>query len=296
MQQPISFTPFVSFKTTVPFTVGVAALVLLFSAFAARAQDYVLDGYFSMAGGPTVPYQLAFREYNGQIKGYSLSWFTAGAKPLKAKIAGTLDRSHQQLWFRESPLGTETGEPGASMCYAVCSLSYKRKGGSYVATGVFTASEPDGTPCAGGSVRLTHPAAHDSVLGNYALPPVAPTPHEPVTINVGLISAGSDKEIGWKDDSCFLFVWQYQAGDTDAVTLTVNGKELVNNYTLTANRRKFTVPLSTTTTDICITPTNQGSHPPNRARLMLAGSSTQYLFTAYNEKGRAAHIYIRKNK
>ncbi len=280
----------------------IAILVGWSTAFAQQG-DYLLEGNLVVKSGETFKYQLSFREKRGHLKGHSLTWLEGG-KPSKANISGTIDKKRNTIYFTEEATGELVDTKETTICYISGTLAYQLSGDKYIVTGAFTGKDKNDKYCGEGNLRLTHPAAQDKVLGNYKevvkAPPVpAPQPEEKPTTtgsvtNIGTVTAIAHQDIAWKTDSCILYIWQYAPRDTDAVSIKYNGKELVHNLTLSKAKKRLVLPTIRKINQLEIVAENEGSHPPNRARIMLAGDGNQYFLTIYNERGKTATVFLKK--
>ena len=286
--------------------------VLLFIASAAYGQKdyYTLDGRVNVRSGATYKYQLCFTEKKGRIKGYSLTWLEKAA-PSKALIEGKIDRKHKLLSFSETEVVNSTLLKTETMCLFNSVLSYKQSGNIYDVSGTFRGTDVNGVYCGDGTMSFTHPVSGDHILGN---PKVVKPPQETVKLKdstagrvtaepkkesipeTELLTFGKNKVLDWHEQTLILDVWDYGTPDGDVVTISLNGKAVLSGYTMVSDKKRLVLKLEEGENTLTILAENEGSVPPNTARLLLTDGVKQYNLTAYNEEGRSASIILRRIK
>ncbi len=258
---------------------------------------YRLDGTVTLEGGDTYKYQLDFREKNGTIKGYSLTWLD-DSLPSMAAIEGRIDRGNRTISFAEKEQKNMLLLKANDMCYFNGTLSYKQTGNLFLLSGSFTGLSNYAQYCGRGEITLSHNAKGDSLLGVVVKPKQPPVllpkaAEEPVS-NVEVITAASSKELDWVSDTCVIDIWDYGNVDGDKISVTYNGKTMLGDYEITSVKKQLRLPLHPGRNTIKITAENEGSAPPNTARLLLTDGKKQYSFTAYNTEGKSATIVLKK--
>lgn len=266
---------------------------------------YRLDGSVVIDGGATYAYQLDFREKNGEISGYSLTWLE-DTLPSKSLIEGHIDKVRHTLTFSEKEDKNMLMLSSADMCYFNGTLTYQQAGDVFLLSGKFTGLNSFSQYCGRGDITLSHTAKGDSLLGvvirskqpPLVLPHTTPIPiqREVQQDDLSIITSGSDKELDWSSDTCIVDLWDYGTVDGDIVSVLFNRKNVLSRYAITSVKKQLRLSLHPGINTLTIVAENEGSAPPNTARLLLTDGKKQYSFTAYNTVGKSATIVLKKGK
>ena len=259
---------------------------------------YMLDGYVTLETGKVYKYQLAFKENNNAIHGYSLTWLEDNY-PSKASVTGRIDKANKTLTFSEHDDENMLMLKQKNMCYFNGTLAYKQSGKEFLLAGDYTGLNEYGQFCGNGEINLSHKAEDDTLLT------VKPRAKKRVNeqpevvekaLDVEIITAGSNKELEWLSDSCFLDMWDYGNIDGDIISVFFNGKNMLSKYEITATKKQLRFPVRYGVNTIRILAENEGTAPPNTARLLLTDGKKQYSFTAYNTEGNSAQIVLKRSR
>ena len=91
-----------------------------------------------------------------------------------------------------------------------------------------------------------------------------------------------------------MLIWDGGTIDGDKVTVLLNGKNVLNNYTLTSAKKAFHLALDEGMNTLTIIANNEGSEPPNTANIQLADGEATYNIIAYNNTGQQATVTIQR--
>ncbi len=258
---------------------------------ALSAQHCTFTGKMQIKDGETLPYRLSLDVAGVNIKGVSIT--TQDGKELKARIKGVINKDKNIMVLAETgPVGKLPDS--IEMCYFNSILKWKLKKGRYVLSGAFVGKDRKNNPCSQGSVSLEAPESECAALLPAPQMPVQKDSVDAAIFNAAEVTAGRDKRIEWQTGSCILELWDGGLEDGDVVSVLVNGKPLLTDYVLTAERRKFNLSVSEKLTTITIVAGQEGANPPNTAELQLTDGEQVHRLTAFNKKGNSASIILVK--
>lgn len=254
----------------------------------------VLKGKIMVADGPSYPYTLELEGNGSSMKGVSIT--DQDGTPVRMKVNATTKKEMHALIVTEN---ATMGKIPDSMegCYVNAVLKWKVKKGKVHFTGVFAGKNKKGDVCYSGTLELDAAAA-DCPFIEKEVPkkPVKDTVKTEVVKQADSlkITEGVDKIIQWDAKVCTLEVWDGGVIDGDAVTILHNGKELVTNYVLTAEKKQMVVELGKAENVFTIVAADEGSAPPTTVDIVVHDGSKHYRLTAFNKKGKQANIILRR--
>lgn len=278
--------------------------------FTAKAQTKptVLTGKLIMKTGETFPYKVVLTDSGDVVKGYSLTY--KEPDETKTAIRGTLDRRMRTLKFKEKDIiYSHNVSTKAFMCLVNASLEYVRDASGYVLKGPVTSREADNTACTPGEIVFDNEqevqnlfAYHEhfdtviSMKKKVKEPEIAqPNAQTQEPLVTEQVTVGTEKSYEWQSDTVIIDIWDGGNVDGDRITLKFNGVAYLTNYYLVKEKKQLRIPISGhKTNDLVIFADNEGSDPPNTASIMLTDGATRYSILAYNKKGDAAMIKIKK--
>jgi len=275
-----------------------------------QSKNYTLNGLITVEDGETFTYKIVFTDSANVINGYSLTYLQKNNET-KAAIVGTIDREKRTLSFRETNIiYTQGYQSKMVMCLIDAKLKYTHSNNGNVLTGSLVSNEADNTACAKGTITFYDDNALRAVFGKeekmdttivvgkhhsddtkpiiVAVPAAKPLVTDKVT-------AGKGKAYDWHTDTIVIDIWDGGHIDGDMVTLLYNEKPILNNYVLTAQKKRLSIPISGSDINtLTIVAENEGSEPSNTASMMLMDGNTKYSILAYDKAGERAVINIKK--
>jgi hypothetical protein len=278
----------------------------VFNCFA-QSKKTILKGSLVMQTGETFSYELILTDSGNVVKGYSYTY--DDPNDTKATVRGTIDRQMKTLAFKEKEIVfSHNTRTKAFMCLVNASLEYVHEGTGYVLKGPVTSREADNTSCTPGYIIFNNEKELQSLFSYHeqfdtvismkkkTTEPVAeaktPEPEPAVTDKV---TKGEERSYEWHTDTVVVDVWDGGNVDGDRVTLELNGKKYLTNYPLVKEKRQVRIPIQGNGVNtLTILAENEGSDPPNTASMMLTDGTLHYSILAYNKKGDAALIKIKK--
>jgi hypothetical protein len=282
------------------------SLLILIPLWAsARQQEYMLEGFAHMNGGEgTLRYKLVITINGTSVKGSSVTWMTDGSE-MHAVVHGQINTLKHTLNFAETSMHSTNHpmEAGEIDCLFDAKLTYQLKGDMYQFKGPFTSKDSTGRTCGMGSMVLASPNSRRNpfepevhkTIPNDTVKKAMPVATEALPKEqVNKITGGEQQHYEWHSDTCSVDVWDGGVIDGDAVTIVFNGKTILDNYTLAAEKKHIALPLTKESNTIEIIAENQGATPPNTARITLWDGAMHYAILSYLEMGSHAVIIITK--
>jgi len=281
----------------------------LFSTMA-QTKPTTLTGTLVMKTGETLPYKVVLTDSGDVVKGYSLTY--KEPDETKTLIRGTLDRHMRTLVFKEKEIVySHNVSTKAFMCLVNASLEYVRVTEGYVLKGPVTSREADNTACTPGEIIFSNQEEIQNLFAYHehfdTVISMKKRVKEPLTeqtlkaiqepLVTDKVTSGVEKSYEWHSDTVVIDIWDGGNVDGDRITLNFNGKQFLTNYYLAKEKRQLRIPIiGHDISSITILAENEGSEPPNTASIMLTDGAIRYSILAYNKKGDAALIRIKKVK
>ncbi len=263
-----------------------------------QAKTYKLVGQ-AKTNGFSYLYALVFEVKKSTISGYSVTKQPNGAE-FKAEVKGTINRKEHTISFTETKSLDKDPHKDMAICFFSAQLTYKLLGEKYIVTGPFSGKDLDNKTCSDGTMVFEDMNTSGSVFYKKKETPVV----KPVIADTivtkepalpdNAITAGVQKQIDWQSDSCTIEIWDGGVIDGDVISVLLNDKPLLTNYSLVKARKRVRVPVSKTVNVVTIIAEDEGINPPNTAEIALIDGEAVYKITAFNKKGARAQIVLRR--
>lgn len=303
------------------------ALLICSTTTTSLAQEYPykLKGFIGIQGGESFTYVLELKDSTENlVSGFAYTYLDEG-KDVKAKITGKIDRNSKTLSFAETDIIYNRGFTSkAVICLLQSNLTYKE---GNLTGKIDTKTAGIGSlPCSNGSVsflnadeirklfnglpKAKEPQADSELQIATTPPPKAPPKYTYVNLDsinnarynqpkaepkISKITKGTDKTIQWKSDKIIMEVWDGTAEDGDRITIILNGKPVLDNYTLRSKKHKLVLDTGGNELNIInIIALNEGGDPPNTANITLYDGDISYDIIANNHTEQKAIIKIIK--
>ncbi len=286
--------------------------IIICSLFTGSAQtkQTTLTGTLVMKTGEVFPYKLVFADSGNVVKGYSFTY--KEPDETKTAIRGTLDRQMRTLSFKEKDIiYSHNVQTKAYMCLVNASLEYVQDGGGKALKGPITSREADNTSCTPGEIIFNDDKELQNLFSYHeqfdTVITMKKKVKEPVTIAAETapqepleeekVTAGVEKLYEWHSDTVVLDIWDGGTVDGDQVTIQFNSKPVLTHYSLVKEKKQLRLPVAGKDVNtLMIIADNEGYDPPNTASLMLTDGTIKYSILAYNNKGNASLIKIKRTK
>ncbi len=253
----------------------------------AQQSQLSIKGSITSKTGESYPYRLVLDIAGNTVKGYSVT--SQEGMEFRARVKGMINQDKKTLAI------TETGTMGAladsfEMCFLSTVLQWKTRKDKYVISGPFVGRNKNKAICSEGKALFEIPLTDAKIL--KLAPPPDTVAKPAVPDDPEKITEGKDKKITFTTRQCTLYIWDGGVIDDDVVTVLLNGREILTNYVLTAEKKTLTIPLTEKTNTITIVAGDEGTAPPNTAQMLLTDGTEQHKVTAYNKKGKTASVVI----
>lgn len=244
-----------------------------------NAQEFEYLGIIKLNDTSFISYKLVFDKVNDSIKGYSLTDF-AGRHETKSNIRGYYDSRNNWLTFEEYDIVyTKSPVVQNDFCFVHFSGKVTNLDRARAFDGNFKGLYADGQKCIDGMIvvndqdRVQKRVAKidrviqrsrkvsDSVKKNVNVTRILDT----LTRNI--IARGENLNIFSRDQKIKLMVYDAGKEDGDIINLIVDGKTILENFTVTNAKRILEIKLINPETVIRVEAVSAGTSPPNTVRL-----------------------------
>ncbi len=242
---------------------------LLFSMYSFGQESYKFEGKITTSGAD-IPFELNLTYYrgSGKVTGNSATW-KGSEYEVFTKISAEYNPTSNMLSFVEKEnLNMRSNDINREFCFVKGSYEVKEISGQSVIEGAFTAKRKDGTVCPPGQLRL---------VSSKIFPPPEPKTVKPEptnqTIAIDTVRKGfltTHNTYVYKTNSgALLLQWgDFSNQDGDSITITVNGKVVMYQLSLTNNMKSQKLKLNAGKTDtIRVRMLNEGRVSPNTSML-----------------------------
>ena len=273
----------------------------------AQSKETILIGTLIVKDGKTYAYKLQFKDSLGKIKGFSITDVN-GPDQTKATITGTINSGRNEIRFSEGKITASNSSWDKKDCCYLDGFLKLESGKTSIWKGSFTSRTADNKPWVKGDIMVIGSAAlveelnkivvqsrSDTVIKfvNRLKEAIADTV-KAAPLKVRRMLPGSTYEIQGNGKTAVLEIWDDKIVDGDRVTITHNGKQVLDNYTLAKEHKQLDITLWADAPDrITITANNQGAQPPNSAMVKLVSGEEEYLINAETEPGKPVHIILK---
>jgi hypothetical protein len=301
---------------------------------AANSQTrYTLMGK-AVHNGTAQGYQLeVVDDGTGKLKGQNVSIVENGRKII-GEVVGNIVYAKKRMYFKEIRVtNLRKGETQNDYCFFEINADYFIKDGRTIISGKFVGRSPNGNTCGSGDIYLMGPKSVEKIHTEYIqkieaakLPTIIKKITPPVFKNKSvkkvepkidtsattLTLKPTEKNIfpsvgkgvsmyEYDSDTLKLFISDYDKNDGDRISLYINGKALMNNYTLTSTVDSMSINMldygnGTGIDTISVYAQNEGYYSPNSAKILIVDGIQQYLFYACNNYQQTKYLILRKRK
>ena len=282
-------------------------LFLLFTLqLSAQTENYT--GILTLSNGSPLSFEIEIIEDKGIVNGFSITG-KGTIDETKSDISGIYNRNTKTYKLKETQvLETNSEADINTFCYIhmeikeVGKLSLKRYEGTF--TGYFI----NGKECANGKIVLMEKEKLEKKIAkvnkkiNKKIEKEKKKKKketikkeekkEEVILTTQVLKDGDDMIINCNSDKITIYIWDANKEDGDKINLTINGSEILKNFTTKRKRKKVKYKLKEGENTIEITATNLGRNPPNTSRIEIVDIKTKYPIITQLELGKSAIIKI----
>ena len=284
-------------------------LILLFTFNISAQKTEQYSGVLTLGNRTVLLFEIEIIEDKGIVNGFSITG-KGTTDETKSDLSGIFNKNTKTYKLKETQvLSTNSEADLNTFCYInmeireVGKLSLKRYEGEFF--GLLT----NGKECAKGKIILIESEKLEKKIAKVnkkvnkkiekekkkekKKQEKGIEKEEPLLITQ-VLKDGDDMTINCQSNKITIYIWDANIEDGDKVNLTINGSELLNNFTTRSKRKKIKYKLKEGVNTIEITATNLGSTPPNTSRIEIVDSKTKYPIITQLELGKSAVIKILK--
>jgi len=281
---------------------------LLFSTIILSQKTEKYSGILTLENGTPIMFEMEFIQDKGIVNGFSITG-KGTIDETKSDISGIYNRNTKTYKLKETQvLETNSEADINTFCYIhmeikeVGKLSLKRYEGAF--TGYFI----NGKECANGKIVLmeteklekkiakVNKKINNKIKKEKKKKKKETIKHEEkkeeIILTTQILKDGDDMIINCKSDKITIYIWDANKEDGDKINLTINGSEILKNFTTKRKRKKVKYKLKEGENTIEIRATNLGSNPPNTSRIEIVDIKTKYPIITQLELGKSAIIKI----
>lgn len=253
-----------------------------FQLFSQSESQYL--GAIMLNDSSLISYKIVFSEKDGVILGHSITDLN-GPHETKSFLSGTFNEAQKTLVFSESGIiYTKSPVTQEDFCYVHFEGRLKKINKRQQITGSFRGLYKDGTECINGEIKMANlelmnekAVKLDKRIDRNLL--VKKEDKERInikksldTLNMNLINKGETLSVFTKDEKINLIIYDAGKEDGDRINLTISGKLVLENYTVTRERKKIVIDLENDQTAIEVLALNVGTSAPNTVRIEIKDS------------------------
>lgn len=277
----------------------IAAVLFLFGTIhtAVAADTLYFAGNIKISKKLSYKYNLRFIiSDENKITGYSLS-DPGGPNETKTKISGEFDSVNKVISYEEKAvLRSKVDMQKNDLCFVKASLKLKKSSLIETLSGQFVGTEPGkSSTCASGTIKMINTNKVAMVMKKMnELPRVGDdtTSNKNKTLK---ISTDKGKELLITGNAIKFTIWDNGKVDEDKISIMLNDKYILENYTLTTDVKIIEALLSANAVDtIKIIALNEGSIPPNTAAIKIETKTEEYPILVKAQMNEIRTIYLRK--
>ena len=266
--------------------------------FSQRTENY--SGIITLENGTPLMFEMEFIQDKGIVNGFSI---TGKGTPdeTKSDISGIFNKNTKTYKLKETQvLSTNSEADLNTFCYINMEITEKGKFSLKRYEGNFTGYFTNGNKCASGRIILMEKEKLEKKVEKIKKKvekKIEKKKKKEEKINVmstKVLKDGDDMLIKCYSDKITIYIWDANQEDGDKISLVVNDKYLLKDFTTKRKRKKIKYKLKKGENIIEITAVNLGSNPPNTSRIEIVDSKTKYPIITQLKLNKTAVIKIVK--
>ena len=264
--------------------------------FSQKTEKY--SGIITLENGTPIMFEMEFIQDKGMVNGFSI---TGKGTPdeTKSDLSGIFNKNTKTYKLKETQvLSTNSEADLNTFCYINMEITEKGKLSLKRYEGKFTGYFTNGDTCASGNIILMEKEKLEKKVEKIKKKvekKIEKQKKEEINVlSTKVLKDGDDMLIKCYSDKITIYIWDANQEDGDKISLIVNGKYLLENYTTKRKRKKIKYKLNEGENIIEITATNLGSTPPNTSRIEIVDSKAKYPIITQLELNKTAIIKIVK--
>jgi len=272
----------------------------LLTATAIASDTLYFVGHIIITKKISYKYNLRFTIDDGKVTGYSLS-DPGGINETKTKIFGNYDSVNKVINYEEkNVLRSSVDLKKNDLCFVKATLKFKKTKLLEMLSGKFTGIEPGKTePCANGQIKLINTDRYKVIMKQINNADESPDTIAPAKNKSKYPVVKIDDEKGREflitGSTVKLTIWDNGQVDGDKISILLNGKYVLSDYTIAAGGKFMDITLSGNEMDtVQVIALNEGTLPPNTAAIQIATNSEKYQILTQAKINEVRTIYLRR--
>lgn len=280
---------------------------IVLSLFLILAKNSIASDTLYFAGSIKITKSIAYKYFlrftidkENQLHGYSLS-DPGGPSETKTKISGSFDSVKKTISFQENiVLRSKVDLKSNDLCFVRATLVLNKNKLVETLAGNFSGFKIDKvTECADGKINLINTDRAKVILNTWDEQNKFNDNSKKIALesSVKLLTLSNEKgkSIHVTGNTVKLIIWDNGQVDGDKISITLNGINILNDYTLTAEAKVMEVPLSGNAIDtLKIIALNVGTIAPNTAAIKIETPAEQYPILTKAVLNEVRTIYLTK--
>ena len=269
--------------------------------------EYQYIGVIVLESKILYSYKIDFNIEKDSIKGYSYTDL-GGSNETKSILEGIYDKKTNDINFVERDiLYTKSKINGDEFCFIKLEGKLKIKKTKSILNADFIGYYPDNTKCGNGRIRLLgENYAYKRINNLYKkvkkkkkIDSVVKEKLKPENFlkkfSETNISSGEEVSVFMYANELRMEIWDYGKEDGDIISIELNGKVILKNYSVKKVKKILRILLSKGKNSLKITTVNAGELDTNTAKIKLYDTRRTYEVLTNLEVGKSALINIYKN-
>ena len=276
----------------------------LYTCFIGFTQEnHNFMGTIQLSDKSLITYKIDFTiDSNNKILGKSTTDFDGGHRT-ESKIEGSISKDSETISFIETKnLSTKSNYASEDFCYIhLKNAKIKLRNNKSIIQGHFYGKFTDNELCAEGDIYLISedfmfkklkqlekklPEKHKDKIN---------VPETKKSIEMTILKENDELKVLSSSNSVKLNIWDGEKEDGDLITVTVNGKKILDKFEISNTAKSIVIPIDSSDALIEIFAENEGELPPNSARFSLTDYTQEIQVETQLNKGKKAKIRITKN-
>lgn len=281
-------------------------LVFLTNVIYSQSFDYEYIGVIKLNNrdDQAISYRLLFSEKNGKIEGEAITDLE-GKHETKNKIEGTYNVKTKEIAIKETDIiYTKSKFDANSFCFIQFSAKIKIENSFSKFDAEFKGFFPDGQTCANGEIvmvsmkkvqkladKLTKRIDKSKKISQQDKEKFNPTKLLD-TLRTNYLRKDETLNVFVKQPVVEIDIWDNGQIDGDKIDLYVNEKSILQDYTVTSQKKIIPVDMNKKETTLKIIAKNEGKIAPNTAKVQIRDGSQSFQVVTGLQQGEATTIVL----
>jgi len=288
---------------------GILFLLFTFNISAQKVHKINYTGLLTLSNGTPLAFEMELIEKGGIVNGFSV---TGKGTPdeTKSDVSGIFNKNTKTYKLKETQVISTSSESDLNtFCYINMAIKEKGKFTLKRFEGTFIGLLTNRDTCAKGGIVLMEKEKLEKIKKKVEkkvdkkikkrkkIEEEEEEEEEEVknpVLSTQVLKDGEDMYIQWNSKKLVIYIWDANTEDGDKINLTINGQQILSNFTTKKKRKKVKYRLLEGENRIEITATNTGTTPPNTSRIEIVDSKIKYPILTQLELGKSAIITIVK--